>query len=248
MSTAGRVPETWELDGDDARKTLEEPRPAEAPARRIHAPPLRRRLQPRAVARLRHVARAGAGRHRDRRLRGRARRQERRATRSCAPSRATVPGPASRVLTDAVTQAYNAGTSSRWLPLVLGTIGAIVTGATLFGQFERALNRLYGVEQDRPAPQKYALALLLTVTAGVCAADRVRDVRVRQGHRAGVRWRRAHDVGHGPLAAGVPASSSRCWRCSSGGRRVAASPRGRGWRSVLRSRWCCGRPSRSDSG
>ena len=35
------------------------------------------------------------------------------------------------------------------------------------GQMERALNRLYGIEQDRPTLQKYGRALLLALTAGV---------------------------------------------------------------------------------
>ena len=43
--------------------------------------------------------------------------------------------------------------------------GALVTSATLLGQFERALNRLYGVEQDRPSLRKYAHALRLSLTA-----------------------------------------------------------------------------------
>jgi YihY family inner membrane protein len=35
------------------------------------------------------------------------------------------------------------------------------------GQIERALNRLYGIEQDRPTVQKYGRAFLLALTAGV---------------------------------------------------------------------------------
>ena len=35
------------------------------------------------------------------------------------------------------------------------------------GQVERALNRLYGIEQDRPTLQKYGRALVLALTAGV---------------------------------------------------------------------------------
>ncbi len=35
------------------------------------------------------------------------------------------------------------------------------------GQMERALNRQYGIEQDRPTVQKYGRALLLALTAGV---------------------------------------------------------------------------------
>jgi YihY family inner membrane protein len=37
------------------------------------------------------------------------------------------------------------------------------------GQLERALNRLYGVERDRPSVQKYARAFLMAVTVGVLA-------------------------------------------------------------------------------
>jgi len=48
-----------------------------------------------------------------------------------------------------------------------GLVGTLITGTTLFGQIERGLNRIYGVEQDRPTLQKYGLALLLAVTVGV---------------------------------------------------------------------------------
>jgi YihY family inner membrane protein len=51
--------------------------------------------------------------------------------------------------------------------LWLGLAGAIVTGTTLMGQVERALNRLYGIEKDRPSVQKYGRALLLALTVGV---------------------------------------------------------------------------------
>jgi YihY family inner membrane protein len=34
------------------------------------------------------------------------------------------------------------------------------------GQFERSLNRLYGIEQDRPAVVKYVRAFLLVLTSG----------------------------------------------------------------------------------
>ena len=45
-------------------------------------------------------------------------------------------------------------------------MGTLVTGSTLLGQLERGLNRIYGVEQDRPTVQKYGLASALTVTSG----------------------------------------------------------------------------------
>ena len=79
------------------------------------------------------------------------------------------PGPAGTVLTDAVKQAHQAGSQHNSLPLILGLVGAIVTGTTLFGQIERAMNRSYGVEQDRPALRKYGRAFLLAISAGVLA-------------------------------------------------------------------------------
>jgi YihY family inner membrane protein len=81
-----------------------------------------------------------------------------------------VPGPAGHTLTRAVGQAHTAGRSGQYFGLVFGLIGSLITGATMMGQVERALNRLYGVEQDRPTVQKYRLASLLAVSAGVLAA------------------------------------------------------------------------------
>jgi len=76
------------------------------------------------------------------------------------------PGPAGRVLTDAVEQAHRAGSQDRSLALILGAVGALITGTTLLGQIERAMNRLYGIERDRPTSRKYGRAFLLTITAG----------------------------------------------------------------------------------
>lgn len=80
---------------------------------------------------------------------------------------AAAPGPVGRLLTRGVLQAHATGTSGRALAIALGTIGAVVTGTTFMGQIERALNRLYGVERDRPTVQKYSRALFLALTAGV---------------------------------------------------------------------------------
>lgn len=77
------------------------------------------------------------------------------------------PGPAGRVLTQAVRQARENGASGRYLALTFGTLGTLVSGTTAMGQLERGLNRLYGVEQDRPAVQKYGRAFALTVSVGV---------------------------------------------------------------------------------
>ena len=53
--------------------------------------------------------------------------------------------------------------------LALGLLTAVVALVTAAGQIERGANRIYGVDQDRPALQKYLRALVLTVTAGVPA-------------------------------------------------------------------------------
>jgi YihY family inner membrane protein len=168
VSTANFVPETWELSGDDARKTLRDTG--------------RKKLVRDAFMRLRvadgfsharsmayvtslvllqgiialvglasALGRGGLSNVIVRTL------------------EAAAPGPAGKLLTEAVQQAHRNGTSHRYLGLLIGLVGALVTGSTLMGQLERGLNRMYGVEQDRPSLQKYSLALLLTVTTGLLA-------------------------------------------------------------------------------
>jgi YihY family inner membrane protein len=80
--------------------------------------------------------------------------------------RAAAPGPAGEFLTSAVAQAQAAGATRQYGGLIFGLVGSIITGATLMGQIERALNRLYGNEQDRPTAQKYGRALLLAISTG----------------------------------------------------------------------------------
>jgi YihY family inner membrane protein len=80
------------------------------------------------------------------------------------------PGPSGRVLTEAVGQAHQAGSSGQWVAIAIGTVGALITGTTLMGQVERGLNRLYGVETDRPTVAKYGHAFVLTITAGLLMA------------------------------------------------------------------------------
>lgn len=82
----------------------------------------------------------------------------------------TIPGPASDVLTNAVDQATRVGNDGRALALMLGSIGLVITATTGMGQFERALNRLYGIEKDRPTHLKYLRAFLFAVSAGAVIA------------------------------------------------------------------------------
>jgi YihY family inner membrane protein len=165
MSTATRVPETWELTGDDARKTL--------------LATGRMRLIKDAAVRLRYadgfsharslafamalvfvqglIALVGFAA----------------AFGNLEVSRVIVdtiqnamPGLAGELLTDAVQQAREVGSRHRYLPLTLGLIGTLVTAATALGQVERGVNRIYGVERDRSSLEKYGRALLLAVSVG----------------------------------------------------------------------------------
>ncbi|HKA03782.1 MAG TPA: hypothetical protein VKD67_05615, partial [Acidimicrobiales bacterium] len=77
--------------------------------------------------------------------------------------------PAGDVLTVAAQQARKTGFARRYLAQILGTVGTLVTATTAMGQIERALNRIYGIEQDRPAVQKYGRALVLALSAGLLA-------------------------------------------------------------------------------
>jgi YihY family inner membrane protein len=78
-----------------------------------------------------------------------------------------VPGPAGTILTDAVQQAHKEGSSHRYVALIVGLAGALITGTTLLGQIERSLNRIYGIELDRPTGRKYGRAFVLTISAGI---------------------------------------------------------------------------------
>ena len=168
MSTANLVPETWELTGDDARRLLRS-----SGRRRILRDAFKRLRVADGFSHARSLAFAmslvfvqgiialiglavavGHGSF------------SRVVVRTL---NAAVPGPGGALLTDAVQQAHRAGASHRYTALVLGLTGAVITGATLLGQIERALNRIYGVEQDRPTVQKYGLALALAVSAGTLA-------------------------------------------------------------------------------
>jgi YihY family inner membrane protein len=80
------------------------------------------------------------------------------------------PGPSGTILTDAVQQAHKAGSSHQYLALSVGLIAALITGTTFMGQIERAMNRIYGVEQDRPTAKKYGRAFVLAISAGILFA------------------------------------------------------------------------------
>ena len=77
------------------------------------------------------------------------------------------PGPAGEVLTQAISR--DAADDSGGTALFFGLVAALVAGATAMGQIERGSNRVYGVERDRPTLAKYTRATLLALTAGVAS-------------------------------------------------------------------------------
>jgi YihY family inner membrane protein len=168
MSTAQQVPETWELSGDDARETLRTTG--------------RKKLVNDAFVRFR----ASDGFSHARSLAfvislllvqglivlvglAAALGDSGLSTTIVRAIQETMPGPAGRTLTKAVFRAYVTGASGQYLVLTVLGVTTLITGTTLMGQVERALNRLYGIEQDRPTMEKYGRALVLAVTAGVLA-------------------------------------------------------------------------------
>jgi YihY family inner membrane protein len=169
VSTAALVPETWQLDGDDARATL-----LHTGRGRLLADSFRRLRVADGFSHARSLAfmtslvlvqgliavvglaSAAGGTGISEVI--------------VNAIQGAVPGPAGQVLTAAVQQAENAGFSQRYVALIVGLVGTLVTGTTAMGQIERALNRIYGIEQDRPTAQKYGFAFLLALSAGSLAA------------------------------------------------------------------------------
>jgi YihY family inner membrane protein len=76
------------------------------------------------------------------------------------------PGPASDVLT----QAFEQGSESGETALLVGLIAALVAGTTAMGQMERGANRIYGIERDRPPLRKYLTGFGLMCSAGLLTA------------------------------------------------------------------------------
>ena len=48
-----------------------------------------------------------------------------------------------------------------------GSLVGLLALTTAMGQLERGANRIYGVQRDRPARQKYGRAAVLALVAGV---------------------------------------------------------------------------------
>jgi len=117
-----------------------------------------------------------------------------------AAVRGAVPGPAGQALTAAISHAHASSSQHHYTALVFGALGTLITATTAFGQLERAFNRLYGIESDRPTVSKYGRAFVLALTVGSAVTFSVvsmalgRDLLVKVASGApstvwnGVRW------------------------------------------------------------
>ena len=169
MSNATRVPETYELDGDDARRTLAETGTLEllkdsfvrfrAADGFSHARSLAFTTSLILVQGLIVLIGLASAFGDARFIRA-----------AITAIETAAPGPAANVLKTVVEQASQVGNEKLYLPLLLGLVGLLITSTTAMGQFERSLNRLYGLEQDRPTLEKYARAFVLALTAGTFIA------------------------------------------------------------------------------
>ena len=160
MSTAQLVPETWELDGDDAAETLRRAkfsrllvdsvkrfRAADGMSHsRALAFAMVLTVVPGIIAVVGFASLVGAGSLQD----------------SIHDFLTDIsPGPTGEILTSAMSQGSEASSNPSPFPLILGLLATIISGTTIFGQIERSGNRVYGVEQDRPLVAKYRRALAL---------------------------------------------------------------------------------------
>lgn len=109
--------------------------------------------------------------------------------------RHTIPGPAGHVLTTAVTQASRVGAQHHYGGVLIGLAGSIFTATAAMGQVERGLNRVYGIEQDRPTRTKYVRAFVsalsvgtLTISAFICLALGNEVVRVSTPNTVNEIW------------------------------------------------------------
>jgi len=166
MSTATSVPETYELEGDDALRTLRRTgwgqlakdsfqrfRAADGFSHsRALAFQVTLALLPAVIAAVGLATAMQASRFRQIVVQTVDR---------------LAPGPAGQLITEAVQQGAKSGARGGIAALVLGALAALGSATLAMGQIERGANRIYGVERDRPTTAKYGNAFLLACSAGV---------------------------------------------------------------------------------
>jgi len=77
------------------------------------------------------------------------------------------PGPAGQLFIEAIQQGAKSATRGGLAALLVGAVAALASATLAMGQIERGANRLYGIEQDRPTTEKYRNGFVLACTAGI---------------------------------------------------------------------------------
>jgi YihY family inner membrane protein len=77
------------------------------------------------------------------------------------------PGNTDQVVRQTLEKSQDSAGRGNSLALWIGLAVALVALTTAMGQVERGANRIYGIQRDRPALRKYALAVTNALTAGL---------------------------------------------------------------------------------
>jgi YihY family inner membrane protein len=78
------------------------------------------------------------------------------------------PGPAGQIVTQAFRQGEEAASGgSGTTALLLGAIATLISATYAMAQVERGANRIYGLQSDRPTMARYRRAFVLACSAGV---------------------------------------------------------------------------------
>lgn len=166
MSTVSLVPETFELDTDDARRTL-----ARARMSRVAGDAFVRFRYADGFSFARSIAfqivltvipgviflvalsvRLGEGRYRA-------------VLESLIESLA--PGPAGDMFRQAFAQGSDAASTGNVVAIAAGALAMLISAVTAMSQVQRGASRIYGIEADRTTFKRYAVAAGLTLTTGV---------------------------------------------------------------------------------
>lgn len=87
-----------------------------------------------------------------------------------AMTESLAPGPAGDIVLRAFQQGQDAATTGNMAAILAGAAAMLVSGVTATAQLQRGASRLYGVDADRPTLRRYGLATLLTLTVGLLLA------------------------------------------------------------------------------
>lgn len=81
--------------------------------------------------------------------------------------RSVTPGPAADVVASAFRQAEENAGERNPMPIVAGAFATLLSGVTAMAQLQRGANRIYGVDTDRDASRRYLTAVALALTVGL---------------------------------------------------------------------------------